>query len=506
MIALFFSVLFVNVVLMFFMIFFQQKRPHRIFIWLLVFFALPIIGFLLYILFGVGVFNRKKKLSQTLNNSFLEKQNLKLNVKNELKENSKINLQNNKYFRKNKIKTENLDSGKYVNAMIFNASLHREEITKNESVEIFRDGIRAFEEIINSIRKAKKFIFVQSYIFASDEIGTKILKELVEKAKSGVKVIVLIDSVGSRKLKKDFFKDLVLAGGVVFEYFSPLFNVKFLNLMLNYRNHRKIIIIDTYTCFIGGLNIRDDHLGKNRKLSPWLDTHIKIVGTVGLNLLKVFLSDLKLCVKKEEKNINNVFDNKFFEDFKCENLDMSKCEIRAGLINSSPLNLSQKIEDSFIYLINNALKSIVIETPYLILDEKFFCAIKNSLISGVKVKIILSKIPDKKFVYNASLYYANQLIKEGAEIFLYDGFVHSKTLLVDDKIFVCGSANFDMRSFNLNSETSLIVYNRKVAQDFKNEIIKTINCCEKLELNFYKKLPVYKKLAIKFSKLFSPIL
>ena len=184
MIALFFSVLFVNVVLMFFMIFFQQKRPHRIFIWLLVFFALPIIGFLLYILFGVGVFNRKKKLSQTLNNSFLEKQNLKLNVKNKLKENSKINLQNNKKFRKNKIKTENLDSGKYVNAMIFNASLHRGEITKNESVEIFRDGIRAFEEIINSIRKAKKFIFVQSYIFASDEIGTKILKELVEKAKS----------------------------------------------------------------------------------------------------------------------------------------------------------------------------------------------------------------------------------------------------------------------------------------------------------------------------------
>ncbi|MGN1208495.1 MAG: phospholipase D-like domain-containing protein, partial [Christensenellales bacterium] len=210
--------------------------------------------------------------------------------------------------------------------------------------------------------------------------------------------------------------------------------------------------------------------------------------------------------QKDKTKLQKLFDENYFENFKSKKIENSNGKIFAQVINSSPLYLSQKIEDSFIFLINFAKKSIVIETPYLICDDKFFCALKNAAMSGVDVKIILSKKPDKMFVYNASLYYAKILSENGINIFLFDGFVHSKTMLVDEDIFVCGSANFDMRSFNLNFETSVVVYSKKLTKKFENMIFETLKNCVKLDVGFYKKLPVTKKLAIKFSKLFSPIL
>ncbi|MGN1208464.1 MAG: phospholipase D-like domain-containing protein, partial [Christensenellales bacterium] len=276
--ALFLCLFLINLLLVLFMIFCEQKRPFRVLIWLVLFLLLPIIGFVLYAFFGVGVIKRSKKLNQILNKSKLYKKSLKSNCQNVENRLSKNSL-----------------------PMIFNANLHNSFVLFCEKIEIFRNGELAFESIIEAIKRAKHSIFVQTYIFAEDQIGTKIKDLLVEKAKSGIKVVVIYDSLGSRKLKKNFFEELENCGGIVTRFFPPIHDIEFLNLFLNYRNHRKIIVIDEMVSFVGGLNIRDDHLGKNEKLSPWLDTHLKIVGNSSFEFLRVVLQDLKLSVKQKDK-------------------------------------------------------------------------------------------------------------------------------------------------------------------------------------------------------------
>lgn len=502
MVALFLCIILVDLLLIFIMIFVESKRPYRVLIWTLAFLVLPIFSFVLYLFFGCGVLNRRKKLNEISKEKSVNVNNLKSN------------------FRL--IKKQEKDQER-LNNMIFNMNLHKTLVLENENIKIYREGNETFKDIFNEIDKARDCVFISSYIFADDKIGNKLLNLLVKKAKQNVKIVVLYDCVGSKKTKVQFFDKLKKNGGIVLRFFPPKINV---NLQINYRNHRKIIVIDNFVSFIGGLNIRDDHLGKNKKLFPWLDTHLKIVGLTGLELLKVILSDMKLSASRSDlEKIKLLFNSDFFDKI-CEKLEKklikydknnsialskkndkyNKNKFKVQVLNSSCLYLSQKIEESFINLINSAKKEIIIETPYLILDDKIFYALKNASIRGIKIVVIISKKPDKNFVYNASLYFANELMRQGVQIFLFNGFVHSKTMLVDKKNFVCGSANFDMRSFNLNFETSVLVYSDKIAKNFFGEILKTLKESEKLEENFFKKLPVSKKLAIKFSKLFSPIL
>lgn len=484
MIALFLCLFLTDLTLFLFMIFCMHKSFSKTLAWTCSFLFLPFFSHILFLLIGIGVLNRKQKLKLILKNGFLNKKNLNNNFK----------------------KTQKNIEKYYKNLALFNINLHKTMVLKNNDLQIYRSGKTTFKNIFCEIEKAKNSIFVSSYIFCDDEIGNKMKNLLIKKAQQKVKVVVLFDSVGSKKTSKSFFKSLQKCGIVVCEFFPS--KIKHINIFANYRNHRKIIVVDMFTSFVGGINIRDDHLGKNEKLSPWLDTHLKIVGNTSLELLQVIIEDIKLNQNQKLNDcLKEVFDNLYFEKLKSLKLSRSKKKgIDIQVLNSSKLFLSQKIEESLICLINLAKKEIFIETPYLILDNKFFVALKLATIRGVKVNVIISKKPDKKFVYNASLYYAKMLCEIGVNIFLFDGFVHSKTLLCDEKIFVCGSTNFDVRSFDLNFETSVIIYNKNISQNFHKMLKKTLSFCTRVENNFYKKLPVSKKLAINFSKLFSPIL
>ncbi|MBE5745892.1 MAG: cardiolipin synthase [Clostridiales bacterium] len=339
---------------------------------------------------------------------------------------------------------------------------------------------------------AKQNIYILSYIFADDKIGKEIKNILKYKAKKGVDVVVIYDSFGSKNTKRVFFNEMKKIGIKVLEFFPPFFKLKFLQLDINYRNHRKIIIIDNFIAYVGGLNIRDDHLGLKKELSPWRDTHIKIVGESVIELLKVFLNDLNLC-KKVKINIKNI---PLFNNGK----------IKTQILNSSPLYSHSKIGESIINAINNAKKSVYIQTPYLILDDKTINALKNTKFSGKNVVIIIPKLKDKNFVYNVSLYYAKLLIDVGIKVYLFKGFLHSKCMVIDKDIFLVGSSNFDMRSFYLNFETSVMIFDKSISEKYYNIIQEDLSNSEELTLNFYKKLPINKRLAISFSKLFAPIL
>lgn len=463
----FFLINLINLFLIIFMIFIEHKNTHRVAIWLLVFSFLPIIGFLFYILLGIGITYKKKRLLKIYHENLICRNNFRNNfeqIKGNFNELQRFNLINN-------------------NSLILS----------NEYINIFTNGKDTFEKIKNDIVNAKQSIYILSYIFADDNIGGEIKNLLKTKAKKGLDIIVVYDSFGSKKTKNKFFKDFKKYGIKVLEFFPPMLKLKFLQLDINYRNHRKIIIIDNKIAYVGGINIRDDHMGLKKELFPWRDTHIKIVGESVLELLKVFLTDINLCGYKKTLNINKI-------------PKQNSGDIKVQVLNSTPLFSDSKIEENIIKAINLCKKEIFIQTPYLILDDKIINCLKLAVLSGKQITIMIPKLKDKSFVYNVTLYYAKRLLNYGINIYLYNGFLHAKCMLIDKEFFFVGSCNFDMRSFYLNFETSLMIYDKKTSLKYYEIILNDLEHSEKLTLNYYKKLPIYKRLAISFSKLFAPIL
>lgn len=457
----------INLFLILFMIFIEHKNTHRVAIWLLVFTFLPILGFLIYLLLGVGIVFKKKRLLKIYRNNLISRNNLR-----------------NNFLQLN---------GKYNELQKFNLINNNSLLLTNENIDIFTNGIETFEKLKVDIKNAKESIYILSYIIADDNIGGEIKNLLIQKARKGLDIKIIYDSFGSKNTKRKYFKELKKYGISILEFFPPIFKYKYLQLDINYRNHRKIIIIDNKISYIGGINIRDDHLGRKKELSPWRDTHIRIVGESSLELLKVFISDINLCKKNKKLKISNI-------------PKQSSGDIKAQVINSAPLYSNSKIQDAILKAIELSKKEIFIQSPYLILNEKIIASLKNAVFSGKKVSIIIPKLKDKTFVYNVTLYYAKILLEYGIKVYTYKGFIHSKCMLLDKEIFLVGSSNFDMRSFYLNFETSVLIYNKIISQKYFNIILNDIKNSEELTLNFYKKLPILKRLAISFSKLFAPIL
>ena len=457
----------INLCLILFMIIIERKKLYRLALWLLVFILFPILGFLLYLLFGAGVIRKKRKLQKVYSYNLIYKSNIKQNFKSM--------------------------KGRHAEVQKFNLLNNYSTVLTNEKVEIFSNGITTFNQIKEDMLKAKNNIYILSYIFADDQIGNEIKKILKQKAKKGVDIIIIYDSFGSKNTKRKFFKDLNFENIKVLEFFPPKLKLRFLQLSINYRNHRKIIIIDNHIAYIGGINIRDDHLGKKKELSPWRDTHIKIIGNSVLELLRTFMTDLKLCYKKVDLEIKHL-------------PLLKKSYIKTQVLNSSPLLSSPKIEESILKMIETAKDEIILQTPYLILDDKILFALKKAMLSNKKVIIFIPKLADKKFVYNATLYYSKILLELGAKVYRYKGFLHSKCMLIDKEIFFIGSSNFDMRSFNLNFETSMAFYDKTIAEKYHEIVLEDFKNSEELTLNYYKKMPTLNKLALLFCKLFSPVL
>ena len=368
----------------------------------------------------------------------------------------------------------------------------------DNNVSMYSDGKLFFNELLESLKKAKKSINIEFYIFKNDDIGTKILNVLEEKAKEGVEVRLLYDSVGSRSLNRNVLNKLINEGGKVGEFFPSW--LKFININMNFRNHRKIVVIDNNVGFVGGFNVGDEYLGKDSKFGYWRDTHIKFTGSAVNDLNLRFLADWRYATK-EEVSLEEIFEANE-ENSNSNNVGMQ-------IVSSGP-NLSDKYEIKMAYLkmIQKAKKYLYIQSPYLIIDNSISDSLKLAAASGVDVKIMIPGKGDHPFVYWANLVYAGDLIKEGIRVFHYDknAFLHAKTVVIDDEVCSIGTANMDTRSFELNFEVSSFIYSEKIAKEQKYEFENDMKMCEELTLEKYQNRSRIVKIKESLSRLFSDVL
>lgn len=384
---------------------------------------------------------------------------------------------------------------KYANLIKMNLQSPDAFMTTDNEIAIFCDGKEKFHALLEDIRGAQKEINIQYYIIKRDILGTMLRNELIKKAQEGIKVRVLYDEVGSRRLPRSFFKELYAYGGEV-EVLIPSF-LKLINFNLNYRNHRKVCIIDGKTAFIGGFNIGKEYLGLNKKYGYWRDTHLKICGFAVNAIQRGFIVDWHHAKNEPIKNLDS------FSFQTNKHIGSSPIQI----ITSGPNSKTENLKNMFIHLILSAKRSVFIQTPYFIPDQSFLDACKMALLAGVDLRIMIPNRDFKPFVYWATYSYAGELLSYGAKILLYEnGFLHAKTIVVDQEVASVGSANIDIRSFKLNFEINAVVYDKKIASELGYIFLQDNQLSSELTLERYKTRPTVTKLKEGVSRLLSPIM
>lgn len=367
--------------------------------------------------------------------------------------------------------------------------------TTNNTVDLFVDGNEKFKRLLKDIESAKDHIHLEYFIIKDSDIGRKIKDLLIKKAKEGITIKILYDDVGCWRFwfHRGYFKEMKSVGIEVVPFLPAKFPI--IGGKINYRNHRKIAIIDGYIGYTGGINIGDEYMGKNKKFGYWRDTHIRIEGSSVYMLQMVFLTDWYYTTQKVS------FEERFFPKLDYKGNSMIQ------VVATGPDSDWEAIHYAYFSAICNAKKSVYIETPYFIPDESLLRALKSASLSGVDVRIIFPSIPDHKIVHHASYSYFNDILKSGGKVYLYKkGFIHSKVVIIDDKISSTGSANMDLRSFMLNFEMNAFMYDEKIIKKITEDFFEDIKNSEELNLNNFEKRSFVKKCIESVARLFSPIL
>ncbi len=469
----------INFLLFLSMIFLERKKLSSVISWTTVLTIFPILGYFIYICFGSGLSIRVRRL-------------ISHHKLYEVGYDEVIN----KYIVSQAEVVENLAENE---GLVKCCYYYGGTLCPKNNVKIFIWGEDKINSLVQDLENAKESINIEYYIFADDEVGKKIMNILIKKAKEGVKVKLIYDSVGCLKAPRSFFSQLRKVGGDVAEFFPPFAHIRLINLKLNYRNHKKIVVIDGKIAYTGGINIRDDHMGKKAKVSPWRDAHLRIEGTGVYPLQNIFLNDWRY-LKNENYTSEKYINEGYFPEVE------QKGDAYLQVITSGPDSQAQQIKEVFIKMITNAKESILIQTPYFVPDSAFLAGLRIALASGVKVKIMIPSKPDYKTIFWVSLSYLKEFVELGAEVYLYDGFLHSKAIVVDDNLLSIGTSNLDNRSFGLNFEDTVILYSHCLNQEYRNYYQQDLLHCQTADLSYFKRKKWLTKFAQAIFRLFSPIL
>jgi cardiolipin synthase len=443
----------------------------------------PFAGMIFYFLFGINY--RKRKIYSK-----------KLTENNDLA--SKIKEDIYKYSKQTFNESDaTVQSNKELAYMLLKDTMS--PLTANNSVKLLLNGENKFPEVLQALQEAKHHIHIEYYIYEDDEIGRAIEKMLIQKAKEGVHVRFIYDDFGSRSIRRKLVPRLKANGVKAFPFFKIYF-IPFAN-RINYRNHRKIIVVDGHTAFVGGINISDRYINdaRNQNKLFWRDTHLRIDGPGVQYLQYLFLCDWNFCADHKLQP-----DERFFPSMNTFPMRDDKV---VQIAASGPDSETPAILFSILKAINLATKEILISTPYFIPGDSLTEALIIASLSGISVKLLVPDKSDSILVNSAARSYYNDLLQEGVEIYLYrKGFLHAKTLVADGKIAVVGTANMDFRSFDLNFEVNAIVYDTEIANQLSAIFFEDIKHAEKIDAKAWTSRPKYRQLLEKTARLVSPLL
>lgn len=422
----------------------EHRQPAKTIAWVLVLSFLPLVGIVLYFFFGRRTRKNRhiweKSLNQLTKRSMIEfAEQKQLELPEEHKE--LIQLFVNQNF-----------------ALPF----------KNNETDVYVSGYEFFPALLAEISKATHHIHIVSYIIDDDPLGRLLRDALIDKARKGVEVRLLFDDVGSWKTPNRFFEQMREEGIEVHPFMPvrfPAFTGK-----VNYRNHRKIIVIDGKVGFIGGMNLAQRYV-KGHKGITWRDTHVKISGAAVYGLQRAFLVDWFHADR------TLITDRKYYPD-----TIITPNNNLIQIVTSSPTNVWEELEQGYIKILLSAKRYIYMETPYFLPTEPIFFAMRTAALSGVDVRLMVSLKTDSKLVQMASRSYLTQTIQAGVKVICYEeGFNHTKLLVADDNVATIGSANIDFRSFENNFEANAFFYDKSMAQRIKDIFLTDETKCVPLE-------------------------
>jgi cardiolipin synthase A/B len=456
----------------------ENRRPEKTVSWIIVLILIPVLGVILYIFFGQEYRKRKLFSRKGLKSS----QRLRILQGKQLKILRGITPA---HFEKH------FEISLGIMKMLFasNDSI----ITENNHVKILIDGKDTFNSIMEAIRQARHHIHLEFYIIANDKLGSEILLELCRKAEEGVKVRILYDDVGSWTLKKDIIKKMQKSGVGIFSFQKVRFPI--LSSKVNYRNHRKLVVVDGNIGFTGGLNISDRYLEGDPELGYWRDTFVRIEGEAVWGIQNIFAADWFFTTKENITHID------YYP------LVKEKGESTVQILSSGPDSDWPAISQFYFTAISQAREQVYIASPYFLPPGDIITALITAALRGVDVRIILPHRSDSLYSDLATESYMGELLESGIRMYRYTkGFIHSKTVVVDRQIVSIGSANMDFCSLETNFEINAIIYDRKLATEMITVFHSDLENCKAISLRTWKKRPLHRKFFTSASRLLSPVL
>ncbi|WP_394172816.1 cardiolipin synthase [Thalassotalea litorea] len=379
-----------------------------------------------------------------------------------------------------------------------NSSIHAAELmarvplVTGNRCELLIDGEATFKSIFDGIEGAQEYVLVQFYIVRSDGLGNALKDRLIAKANSGVKVFFLYDELGSVGIGTSYIKELKRSGVVVhpFNTRKGIHN----SFQVNFRNHRKVVVVDGQTAWIGGHNVGDEYLGKDEKIGAWRDTHVKISGPAALAAQVSFLEDFRWAAD-------------YFPEVKWQTKTDHKENQPVLIIPTGPADDIDTALLMFTHIINSAKSRIWISTPYFVPDESVILALQLARLRGVDVRVLIPQVPDNLLTYFAAYSFFDDLFASGVEFYRYQaGFTHEKVLLIDNNLSAIGTANFDNRSFRLNFEITALIGDETFARDVQTMFEQGFGQSILMQKDDYTNKSIWFKFAVNASRLMSPVL
>lgn len=460
-------------------IIYETRTTTKTLAYLMLSIFVPFIGMIFYFFFGTNYRKRKLYTKKEIKDEILlgEFKKNSQRFTTEMLSKSDPSFQSNKEL-----------------AHLLQKDLNSPPMRKNK-VKLLLNGEDKFPEVLEALRAAKHHIHLEYYIVEEGEISRQLEEILLQKAKEGVEIRFIYDDFGSRSIRKKMAKRLADGGVKVFPFYKIRF-ILFAN-RLNYRNHRKIIIIDGQTAFTGGINISDRYINNKKSKLYWRDTHLRIDGPGVYYLQYLFIADWNFCSEEELQP------GHFLPESPIEHGENTVVQIAAsGPDSDQPSILFSVLQSVFL-----AQEEILITTPYFIPGESILEALKVAALSGLKVKLLVPGVSDSMFVNAAARSYYEDMLQAGVEIYRYHkGFIHAKTLVADGKLSVIGSANMDYRSFELNFEVNAVIYDQAFSQKLREVFYQDICDASRIDPQAWTSRSVSTQLAEKIARLVSPLL